>query len=59
MKNVIAVVKKDEKNKELLAIENIDKIAMMKMVKISSAINFGSKHNWAISNADMNAIEDL
>lgn len=59
MKNVIAMVEKDAKNKELLAIENIDKTAMMNMAKVSNAIDFGSKHSSGISNADINAVEDL
>ena len=45
MKNVIAVAEKNGENKELLAIENIDKTAITEVVKVSSAIDFGNKHS--------------
>lgn len=38
-----------------MAIENIDKIAIAKNVKVSSTINLRSKYNWVISNANMHA----
>ncbi len=42
---MIAVAKKVRENKELLAIENANKTAMAEVVKVSSAINLGIKHN--------------
>ena len=59
MKNMIVVAKKDGENKELLAIQNADKIKMAKIVKVSSAIDLGSKYSWAINNVDMNTAGDL
>ena len=54
MKNVIAVVEKDRENKELLAMENVDKTTIAEVVKVLNAIDLKNKHNSAISNADMN-----
>ncbi len=56
MKNMIAVA---EKGKELLAIENIEKTVIAEVAKVSSAIDLGSKHSWAISNADMDTTRNL
>ncbi len=56
MKDVIAVA---EKGGELLAMENADKTAIAEIAKVSSTINLGSKHSWAISTGDMNAVGDL
>ena len=39
--------------------KNIDKTAMAELAKILNAINLGSKHSWAISNADMDATRNL
>ncbi len=56
MKDVISVT---ERSGELLAMENADKTAIAEVAKVSSAIDLGSKHSWAISNADMDAAENL
>ncbi len=56
MKDVILVIKKGG---ELLAMENVDKIAIAEVAKVASTIDFRSKHGWAISNADIDAAEDL
>ncbi len=56
MKNVILVT---ERGGKLLAMENADKTAIAEVGNVSSVIDFGSKHSWAISNADMDAAEDL
>ena len=45
MKDVIVVIKRGGENKELLAIENINKTAIAKFTKVSSAIDFESKHS--------------
>ncbi len=39
--------------------ENVDKTVIAEVAKVSSTIDLGSKHNWAISNADMDVAEDL
>ena len=59
MKDMIAVAEKGRENKELLAIENINKTAMAEVAKVSSTIDLRSKHNWAINNADINVAGDL
>lgn len=59
MKNVIVVTEKSRENKKLLAIENIDKTIMVEVTKVLSAINLRSKHNWAISNVDIDVARDL
>ncbi len=56
MKDVILVA---ERGRELLAMENADKTAIAEVAKMSSAIDLGSKHSWAISNADMDVARDL
>ncbi len=56
IKNVILVV---EKGGKLLVMDNIDKTTIGEVAKVSSAIDLGSKHSWAINNADMDATEDL
>ncbi len=56
MKDVISVAKRGG---ELLAMGKIDKTAIAKGTKVLSAIDLGSKHNWAISNDDIDATEDL
>ena len=59
MKDVIAVVEKDRDNKKLLAKKNVDKIAMAKVAKILGVIDLESKHSWAISNSDIDAVGNL
>ena len=59
MKDLIAVAKKGGENKNLLAMENVNKTAMAEVAKVSSAIKLGSKHSWIISNADIDAAENL
>ncbi len=59
MKDMIVVAEKGGENKELLAIENVDKTAMAEVAKVSSAIDLRSKHIWAISNADMDEVRDV
>ncbi len=56
MKDMIAVA---ERGGKLLAIENEEKTVIAEVAKVSSAINLGSKHSWAISNADIDAARDL
>ncbi len=53
---MIVVAKKSE---ELLAMENVDKTTIVEVAKVSSTINLGSNYNWTISNADIDAAEDL
>ncbi len=45
MKDIIAVVEIDRKNKELLAIKNIDKTVVAKVTRVLSTIDLKSKHN--------------
>ncbi len=59
MKDVIAVAETDGENKESLAMENVNKTAMIEVAKVSSAIDLRSKHSWAIGNADMDVAGDL
>lgn len=56
---MIKVAQKSGKNKDLLAIENIDKIAIVKVAKVSNAINLYNKRSLAISNANMNIAQNL
>ena len=56
---MIAVVKKDKENKELLAMENTDKTAIVEIAKVSNAIDFRSKHSWAINNTDIDSAKNL
>ncbi len=56
MKDVILVV---ERGRELLAMKNVDKTVIAEVAKEWSTIDLGSKHSWAISNADMDAAENL
>ena len=58
MKDMIVAAEKGRENGELLIIENIDKIAMAEIMKISSVIEFGNKYSWTISNADIDAAGD-
>lgn len=59
IKDVIVIAEKGRENKELLAIENIDKIAIAEVAKVSNAIDLTSKHNQAISNANIDVAKDL
>ena len=59
MKDIIAVIERGGKNKELLAIKNTDKTAMTEVAKMSNAINFGSKYNWVISNTNIDVARNL
>lgn len=58
MKVVIILTKKSRNNERLLIIENIDKIAIAKVGKVLNTINLVSKHSLAISNGDMDIVED-
>lgn len=58
MKVVIILTKKSRNNERLLIIENIDKIAIAKVGKVLNTINLVSKHSFAISNGDMDIVED-
>lgn len=53
------MAKRVGENKKLLAIENINKTAMVEVVKVSRAINLKCNHIWVISNAYMDTAEDL
>ena len=53
------MVEKNRENKELLAIKNANKTIMAKVTKVLSAIDFESKYNWAISNADIDIVKNL
>ena len=59
IKAVIVVVERDGKNKELLAMENIDKTVIVEVAKVLSVINLESKHSWASSNTDIDMTRDL
>lgn len=50
---MIIVIKRDKKNKKLLAIKNVSKTAIAKVTKVLSAINFKNKYSWAISNTNI------
>ena len=39
--------------------KKVDKTAIIKVAKVSSTIDLGSKHSWVISNADMDVAGDL
>ncbi len=56
MNDVILVAKRGG---ELLAMENADKTVIAEVAKVSSVIDLGSKHSWAISNTDIDTAEDL
>lgn len=59
MNDIIAVAKKGGKNKELLAMRNVDKTVMTKVAKILSTIDLRRKHNWVISNIDIDIARNL
>ena len=56
---MIAVAERIGKNKKLLVMENAEKTVMAEIAKVSSVINLGHKHSWAISNTDIDATRDL
>ena len=58
MKDVIVAAEKSKKNKGLLAMKNIDKTAIAKVAKVLNIIDLSNKDNYAISNADINAVGD-
>ena len=45
MKNVIILAENVRDNERLLVMENVNKTAMTKVVKVSSAINLNRKYN--------------
>ncbi len=59
IKDLIAIAEKGGENKQLLAIENRDKTAIVEVAKVSIAIDPQSKRSWAISNADIDIAGDL
>ncbi len=59
MKDMIVVAEKGLENKELLVIENINKIAMAEVTKVSSTIDLRNKYSWIISNIDINVAKNL
>lgn len=59
MKDMIILAKKSRDNKQLLAIEKIEKTIMAKSVKVLSFINVHGKYNLAISNNNIDAVKDL
>lgn len=59
MKDVIIVAEKSGKNKELLAIENVNKIVMAEIGKVLCVIDFRKKHSWTISHIDINIARNL
>lgn len=56
---MIILAKKSKDKKRLLAIKNIDKIAIAKIIKLSSIINFNNKYSWVISNGNIDVIRNL
>lgn len=59
MKDLIVLLEKDRDNKELLAIKNVNKIAIAEVAKVSNTINLDDKYNWTISNGNIDVTEDL
>ena len=59
MKDLIAVAEKDRENRKSLVMENVDKITMAEVVKVSNAIDLGNKYSWIISNGDIDVAGDL
>lgn len=58
MKDVIAVAKKSRKYWKPL-VNKIKKVKLAEVIRMSIAINIGSKYNWAFSNADMDTVKNL
>ena len=59
MKDIIVAVEKDRENGGSLVMENIDKIAMAEVAKVSGAINLGNKYSWTINNVDIDVTGNL
>lgn len=59
MTDVIIMTESGEKNKKLLAIEYVNKIAIVEVAKVSSSIDLRNKHNQVISNTNMDVAKDL
>ena len=59
IKDIIAIAEKDRENKKLWTIENVDKIAMVEVTKLLSAIDFGSKYSYAMNNTDIDVAKNL
>lgn len=59
IKIVIILAKKSKDKEKPLAIKNIDKIAIAKIIKLSSVINFNNKYSWVISNGDIDVIKKI
>lgn len=59
IKNIIVVAENSLENKELLVIENVNKITIAKVIKVSSIIDLESKYSWIISNANIDIAKDL
>ena len=53
------MAKRGKENKKWLIMKNIDSTAMAEVAKVLSIIDFEVKHNWAISNANINITRDL
>lgn len=51
---MIIPAEKDRNNKELLAIDNVNKTTIAEVAKMSSAIDLNSKYNLTISNININ-----
>lgn len=56
---MIAIAKRGEANKELLTIENTNKITIVENAKMSNIIDFNSKYYQAISNMNIDAARNL
>lgn len=59
MKDMIILVEKNRNNKKVLAIENVNKTAIVKVEKMLSTIDLDTKHSWAINNGDIDIVENL
>lgn len=56
---MIILAKKSKDKERPLAIKNIDKIVIAKIIKLSSVINFNNKYSWVISNGDIDVIKKI
>lgn len=59
MKDVIIAVKKMRENGDLLALNNVDKIAIVEVTKMSNTIDLDNKYSLAIGNTNMNTVGNL
>ena len=59
MEDMIVVIKRGRKNWGPLIMENIDRIAIAKIVKVSNVIDLSNKYSWAISNTDIDTTGNL